>query len=499
MVFGGLKVKSKANNIPTVQLPGDKPSKRQIYQYRQNYGVNLGACFVLEKWIFHDLFIDNTNFELEAAEKSMSKLGKDEAQKKFEDHWNGFMTDDDWKWLEDHNVTSLRIPVGYWEVDGGKFTDGTKFSKVKDIYKNAWTIFKSQFVEKAGNHGISVVVDIHGLPGGANGDSHSGEKEGGDAEFWSSSSAQLSMCDMLRFIAKDLKSYDNIGGIQVVNESVFADDPKKQRYYYGAAINSIREEDKEVPVIISDGWWPDQWVKWVQEKQDNGNIGVVVDHHCYRCASDNDKKKSPPQIIQDLEGDLLTNLNDGGKGVDFMIGEYSCVMDGQSWDKDNANAKRDDLVVDFGRKQTELMNQRAGFGWFFWTFKFQSGNGGEWDFKTMSDKGAISCPIAFRGKSIPDDGKRDKRGEEEFNGHKNYWDNANPKEKYEHDRFKDGFLTAWNDSKTFAEFNGSVIGRKEAWKGGRLAEHIKAKGKGKHVWEWEHGFDAGLKAFKDSW
>ena len=95
--------------------------------------------------------------------------------------------------------------------------------------------------------------------------------------------------------------------------------------------------------MISDGWWADQWVKWVQEKQgSDGYIGVVLDEHVYRCFSDDDKKK-PQQIIDDLQGDVLTNLNDNGKGVDFIVGEYSCVLDQQSWDNDK-NADRDDLV-----------------------------------------------------------------------------------------------------------------------------------------------------------
>ncbi|WEJ94289.1 Glucan 1,3-beta-glucosidase 3 [Yamadazyma tenuis] len=484
-MFDNLKVKSKGSKIepadPPVS-PGAKPTKKQIYQARQNYGVNLGACFVLEKWIYHGLFIDDTAVELEATKKSVKKLGKDDTRKKFEDHWNSFMSDSDWDWLESHQVTSVRIPLGYWEVDGGKYTKNTKFEKyAKDVYKNAWSIFKEKFIEKAGTKGIAVLVDIHGLPGGANGDSHSGEKEGGDAEFWSSQGLQLQVCDMLKFIASDLKKYDNIAGIQVVNESVFSNDTKRQRYYYGAAINSIREADKAIPVVISDGWWPDQWVKWVQEKQSSGNIGVVLDHHCYRCASDDDKKKSPSQIIDGLNNDLLTNLSDNSKGVDIMIGEYSCVLDGQSWDKDNSSSKRDQFVKNFAKRQIELFNERANAGSYFWTFKFEAGSGGEWDFKTMSDNGVIQSPIGFKGKSVPDDRKRDEILDHEFNNHKSYWDNSNKNEKYEHDRFKDGFLTAWSDSKAFAEFNGSVIGRREAWKDARLDEHIKQKGKGKHA------------------
>ncbi|MCC3263952.1 hypothetical protein LLE87_37920, partial [Paenibacillus polymyxa] len=80
---------------------------------------------VLEKWIFHELFPEGTDCELDAVTKVVKDNGKDGAREAFENHWIDFMNDDDWKWLQEHKVTSIRVPLGYWEVDGGKFTNGT--------------------------------------------------------------------------------------------------------------------------------------------------------------------------------------------------------------------------------------------------------------------------------------------------------------------------------------------------------------------------------------
>lgn len=500
-MFDKLKLKSKSKVSPAAPAatPGQAPTERQIYQSRKNFGVNIGACFVLEKWIFHELFSEGGDCELEAVASLSKKHGVDGAREKFENHWSGFVNGDDWQWLEDHDVTSIRVPLGYWEIDGGRFAKNTRFEKHAAVYANAWKIFKEKFVEEALKRKISVLVDIHGLPGGANGSDHSGEKSGGAAQFWSDESAQLQILDMLAFIAQDLKHYDNIAGIQIVNESEFSNDAKKQSRYYGAAISLIREKDDSIPVVISDGWWADQWVKWVQLQQNNtSSIGVVVDHHCYRCFDDKDKAKAPPQIINDLENDLLTNLTEDGRGVDFMVGEYSCVLDGDSWGRDNADSQRDQLVIEYGNREVEKFSQRAQFGSYFWTFKFQSGNGGEWDFKTMVDKGAIKHPFSIKGKQIPDKGHFEDKLNGAFGSHQEYWNNANPNEKYEHDRYKEAFTTAWADASQFAQFNGSVLGRVGAWKAARLLEHISARGSSKHVWEWEQGFDAGLAEFQNS-
>lgn len=499
-MFDKLKIKSMGSPLEVIDLGKFKEKgleKRQIYQNRYNFGVNIGACFVLEKWIFEELFVDNAGCELEAVTKLVKKKGETEAKKMFEQHWKGFMKDEDWKWLQEHNIDSVRVPLGYWEIGGGKFAKETRFAKFSEsVYSNAWDIFKTHFVEKASAHNISVLVDLHGLPGGANGSDHSGEFCLGKASFWGSQGAQLLMCNMFSFIAKDLQKYDNIAGIQLVNESEFSDDGKRQGEFYAAAINAIRLEDREIPIIISDGWWPDQWAKWIQKHQKEGKLlGVVIDHHCYRCFSDSDKQKSPRQIIDDLNNDLLTNITDNGRGVDFMVGEYSCVLDGDSWNKDNAKSSRDKYVKAYGNKECELLAERATFGSYFWTYKFQWGDGGEWGLKPMMNSGAIKPPLFLVNRKVPDDSTFNKKLDDAYNSHVSYWNGQNSKEKYEHDRYKAGYGTAWNDAAEFAK-NNSALGRIGFWKEMRLHQHIQKQGKLNFLWEWSQGFDKALQDFR---
>lgn len=501
-MFDKLKLKSKAKDLTLADpaaTPGQAPDKRQIYRNRHNYGVNIGACFVNEKWIFHELFPDGCETESDLVTLLVKLEGADGARQKFENYWSNFISEDEWSWMEQNQVRSVRLPIGYWNLDPQNTTKGTPFQAFPLIYQNSWSIIEQKFIEPAGRHGISVLVDIHGLPGGANGSDHSGEKSGGDAKFWSNADSQLTITKALVGAVKSLQKFDNVCGIQIVNEADYAKDISKQSRYYAAAINAIREVDGSIPVVISDGWSPDPWVKWVQSEQDDtSSIGVVIDHHVYRCFDDKDKAKSPPQIIDDLDKDVLTNLSDNAKGVDIMVGEYSCVLDGESWKKDNADSQRDDLVINYGKRQVDVLKNRANYGNYFWTFKFQSGNGGEWDFKTMTDKGAIANPFSLRGRQLPDQQTFEQKLNEQAGNHENYWNGQNKNEKYEHERYREGFTTAWADSLEFAKFDGSVIGRIEAWKTARFAEHVKAKGQSKFAWEWQQGFDAGINEFRNS-
>lgn len=474
---------------------GKSPSKKEIYRTRFNFGPCFGGLFVLEQWLFPSLFPDGTHTELQAVEKNLKDKGKDEAQKILESHWTSYATDDDWKWLQSHGVTGIRIPIGYWNIDGGKYTKGTKFEKAAPVYANSWDIFKKHFIEPAAAHNIGVLVDVHGLPFGANGNDHSGESADGKAGFWSNSSAQNLVLDGLKFIAKDLQGYENISGIQVVNESEFSESATKQKAYYANAINVIRSVDKTVPVIISDGWWPDQWNKWVQENQKNGNIGVVIDEHLYRCFDPRDKAKSAEQITHDLNGDFLTNLNDNGEGVDFMCGEWSCVLDGDTWAKsgldpnDYGNDQRAKEVAKFGATEEALIFQRAGGGSYFWTFKFESGNGGEWDFHQQLDKSFKAPKVG-----VPDENKFKDLLHSNLSGHENYWKEQNAKEKYQFDRYKDGFTTGWNVSVEFAK-QGSLLGRRQAIRSVFRNAYIKSKGDLPFQWEWDQGYDKGAEEF----
>lgn len=473
--------------------PGQPPTERSIYQSRHNFGVNFGALFVLEKYIFDEMYVDGAGVELDAIKNSIKKNGVDDTKRKMENHWKTYCNDNDWSWLKEKGIQSIRIPLGYWIVDGGNFTKGTSFEKIAPVYENAWKIFKEYYIQKAKQYQISILVDLHALPKGANTGDHSGEcfKQAG---FWNDSSTINKAVDICAFMAKDLKNCDNVSGIQIVNESDFSDDPRGQEKYYIRASNAIRKENPDVPIVISDGWWADQWVKFLSKESDGniGSLGIVIDDHIYRCFSDEDKCKHVDQIINDLDSSVLTGLS---SEADFLIGEFSCVLDSQTWEK-SGDCERDDKVRSYGNEEVKLFKQRAKTGFYFWTYKFQNGDGGEWGLVPMINKGAIP-PRRTCGK-IPSKDEFEQYLDEHYNNHMNYWKALNPNEKYEGWRYKEGFTTGWNDAMAFANFDNSRIGRVVAWKYARRAEHINARGAGNFLWQWDAGFQEALDRFNNS-
>ena len=446
---------------------------RTIYRNRFNNGVNLGSLFVLEPWIFDSKLNEfGGNCELEHINNICQKTSPNDAIQRLQNHYTEYINRIDWKWLSDvAHVTALRVPVGYWHVNNGFFTDGLPFQPLKQIYEQSkpWDMLKS-LIEKANQYNIGILVDIHGLPGGANTDSHSGETSGNACFFSTSKYVNTMIENVIPFIVSDLSlRYENIIGIQVVNEAKF--DEK--------AIRTINQIDPGLPIVISDGWWPQQWADWLEKKK--FDTLVVIDSHVYRCFSDEDKSQSAEQIINNLS----QSVNFPANKADFVVGEFSCVLDEQTWSKTNGD--RQEWAKKFGNEQINVFRNVASWGWFFWTLQFQWGDGGEWGFVPQVNNGAI--PVRNKS-SISIDPVRI---QEIISEHVKYWNGKG--DRFEHERFEAGIKQAAEDIQNFDHFDHSRIGRIRSWMITRRAQHIQQYGDSEFIWEWEQGYQRGISEF----
>lgn len=463
--------------------PGESTEKRFIYQNRYNYGANFGSMFVLEKYIFDSLFNHGGENEFDAISAHIKATSASQTSLKLAKHYSDYLNRVNWGWLNDVGCTAIRLPIGYWHVKNGELMNsGQKFYQIKDVYINAkpWEEVK-RLIYLANQNRIGVLIDLHALPGGANGDSHSGEKNGGDGKFFSNERSVKFMADVvLPYLIQDLSNFDNIIGLQIVNECQFNSVGKMEKKYYERAIKAIRQFDPYMPIIISDGWWPEQWVEWIHKEKYFAD--VVIDSHVYRCFSDSDKEKSPDEIINDLEKSIQFDQS----RADFVVGEFSCVLDGSSWGRGNYN--REEVVRRYGQAQTSLFRKKASWGWFFWTFQFEHGDGGEWGYKPMIERNCI--PKRPKTWKKPDD----KAIKNIISQHVSYWSDKGG-EKMQHWRFEDALRNTIKDIQTFTEFDNSLLGRTYAWKCIRREQYIREKGEGEYMWEWDQGFEQAISNF----
>lgn len=509
---GALESHSNAGASQVPMQDGDNqiqgPSYGDVIRYRYHHGTNLGSVFILEKWLTGCMFVDGVkgSSELAAVEARIKAEGIDKARERHEKHWREYVGDADLDWLRDvARCTTVRLPIGYFTL-GPPYCEGTPFKHVAAVYQNAWQAVKD-LVKRCHDRGIGVVIDMHGLPGGANPQDHSGTNAG-KAELWTSRSNRDLATRALLFIAQQVRNLEGVAGLQIINEAEW--DAKGMYDWYDTAIGEISKIDDTMPVYISDAWDLGKAAAWSQSRNrmTSHSAPVVIDTHLYWCFSDADKNKSPQQIADEAQHKLGTLDGKDGSVVDrgaaqAIIGEYSCVLSEDSWGK-GGGASKDDLVRQFGNAESQRFQQRAG-GSFFWTYRMDWMPGGEWGFKQMTENHAIVPPASLtlshddvQGRVQTAQAQQQDRKQSAVGGHAHWWDTNHPGQ-YEHWRFEQGWDTGFADALAFFHCRaqkglpgGDKIGMLDLWVLKRLRESGQG---GKFVWEFEQGLRQGVRDF----
>lgn len=120
-------------------------------------GVNLGGWLLLEKWMHPALFAGTDATDEYSLCKSLGKAAEGHLRM----HRDTFITAADFRWLAQHGINAVRIPFGYWIVDADK-----PFVSSPEHLDHA--------VALAEEHGLKVVLDLHGLPGSQGPNDHTG-------------------------------------------------------------------------------------------------------------------------------------------------------------------------------------------------------------------------------------------------------------------------------------------------------------------------------------
>ena len=221
-------------------------------------GVNLGGWLILEKWQTPSVF-KGTGVEDEWG-LSQTKDGR----KRIKSHRQTFITENDFRWLYDHNITIVRLPVPYWAV----IETEEYISAKKEV---AWAM------KMAEKYGIQVLLDLHALPGGQNVGDHSGRK--GQMEWFDTAEYQEQTLEILKTLATTYRDSPAFWGIEIMNE------PERKRHYW-QLVRFYRQAYKELRSVLKpgtytvfhDGFQPLMFTGSLWPRR---NHPVVMDVHWY--------------------------------------------------------------------------------------------------------------------------------------------------------------------------------------------------------------------------
>ncbi|PWN89405.1 glycoside hydrolase [Acaromyces ingoldii] len=502
---GGTSASSAARNPITPRPPStSEPSRRQLFLYRAQSGVNLGSLFSLEVWLTPSLFEGVKDAKSE--HDLVRSLPADQAKQRLERHWKTFVDEGDWNWMKGQGINTVRLPISYFHYLAGHpdeavrgLLKGTEYEAYAPIYAAAYGAIQD-IVKTANRFDMGVLIDLHAAPGAQNADGHSGLSQGGP-QFWTGSKAkwnQQRTVEILVAMARDFGRSENVVGLELLNEP---QNSNRLQGWYDEALGAIRKEsDASLPIYVGDGWDTNHYTGFTKRHNDSSSEGdgfVVVDHHLYRCFTKEHHDLTASQHAESLEGTNPTSTwlqrMSAQSNISIIIGEWSAALHHTSFKGQN----KEEGQSRFATAQLRAF-QRKCSGHFFWTLKKEGGPDRGWSLYSaveatvlpkgglqLSRPGGADASLAEKGTQLC---------KEKYQSHRTYWDSHGGKAD-EHWRYEKGFQQGWSDATFFYSRAGAPIGFRGPWAAMRTAAHASEKG-GSHAWEYQHGMQQALEFFQ---
>ncbi|KAF7327738.1 Glycoside hydrolase family 5 protein [Mycena kentingensis (nom. inval.)] len=284
-------------------------------------GVNLGGWLVMEPWITPSMF-SNTNDSRVIDEYTYGQyVDADAAQKALKNHWETWITEDDFAAIAAAGLNHVRIPVGYWSVPITS-ADTDEDTSSAPYVTGAWP-YLLKGLNWARAHGVHVILDLHGAPGSQNGFDNSGQRTG-DAQFHKNPANITRTIDTLRYIVQ------NVGGmidvIELLNEpATFLDQntyPTTLRKFWQDAYDAVRDAvGTGLKVMIGDGFQGvSQWKGFMTAPS---ATGVLMDYHEYQIFSTGELARSFDEHIQFACDSMGSLTSFAQSNIWTVVGEWS--------------------------------------------------------------------------------------------------------------------------------------------------------------------------------
>ncbi|GJJ13378.1 hypothetical protein Clacol_007630 [Clathrus columnatus] len=255
-------------------------------------GVNLGGWLVLEPWITPSIF-DNTGDTRVVDEYTFGQyVNPSTAISVLQNHWNTWITEEDFARMAEAGLNHIRLPIGYWAFD---VSSG-------EPYHQGQLPYLQKAVTWAGKYGLKVIVDLHGAPGSQNGFDNSGQRL--SYPRWQSNPNNVARTlTIMSTLANMFKSQTNIvTAIAALNEPAGFDSDvlPVTRQYWHDSYERIRypsgdNQESNLIQVIHDAF--QDLSQWNGFEAAPNFQGVVMDTHVYQMFSNNRVAQTREQHI----------------------------------------------------------------------------------------------------------------------------------------------------------------------------------------------------------
>lgn len=329
-------------------------------------GVNIGGWLVLERWMTPTLFAGTT------AEDEYQFMQTEGAVVKLREHQRTFIQEEDWQWLHDNAVDMVRLPIGYWALDG----DGPYRSCVGKI---DWAMRMGR------KYNIDILLCLHGAPGSQNGADHSGKK--GDAAWFGDTAYQQQTIACLEQLTTRYRDQPALWGIQLLNEPrIHVWQPTLRRFYQDAYAAIKRCAKPGLVTVFSDAFTPRLMSGALRGSK---QYPVMMDHHWYHFFM---PKRLQPHVSFTVYYRWLVTIKAAmlarqSHDQPLIIGEWNGIIGGEKLNK-YPKQQHNAIVREHIRKQQQAF--QSTYATFYWNYKTEKR--GVYHFRSMVEDGALVIP-----------------------------------------------------------------------------------------------------------
>ncbi|KIM31818.1 glycoside hydrolase family 5 protein [Serendipita vermifera MAFF 305830] len=370
-------------------------------------GVNLGGWLVLEPWMTPTLFTTPNDVRIVDEYTFCQYQDYDVAHAALVNHWNTWITYDDFVKIKNAGLNHVRLPIGYWAWDVSR----------GEPYHSGQLYYLEQAVTWAKQTGLKVMIDLHGAPGSQNPFDNSGRVNNSPQWHTDKSNVARSL-SIIRTIASWYATRtDVVTAIQSLNEPAgwlgndfmtvlkqyWYDSYGNIRYPYGTG-----EQGGALQVIHDAFMGLDYWKGFMGA----GFDGVMLDTHYYGIYDDTRARWSWDQQIA---GACAQAAALRSSSLWTIVGEWTTAATdcaAQAFNGPNSKSRYDGSLPGttpigscvpwtgsgstfsqeyktFLRKffEAQTFAFEAGAGWIYWSWKLEKSD--EWSYSKGLEYGWI--------------------------------------------------------------------------------------------------------------
>lgn len=316
---------------------------------------------MLEKWMTPTLFAGT------AAKDEFTFMQTPGAAEKVAEHHRTFITEEDFRWLAEHGINAVRIPIGHW-----LFGDVPPF--IGSIDTLDWA------VKMATKYKLKMLLCLHGAPGSQNGKDHSGRI--GESAWFRSADHRERTIQFLERLAARYKDEPAIWGIELLNEPKLGLLHLRLRRFYRDAYRRLTKVARPgTRIVFHDAFTPRLLSGAIREQPE---FPVVMDVHWYQFGSAWERFEPLAHYLKRV-GRRVGLIHRLERRQPIVIGEWSVVLSGKvlarSGGLSEAEAVRRHAALQAGVYAQAL-------GWFYWTYKTE--RRGIWHFRSQVEEGVLN-------------------------------------------------------------------------------------------------------------